>query len=175
MYDGNTNFGGNLNGQLFLTQFDMFRYSANPLGLGGAGAKLDWGIGGTSIDGYAPYFSIDDGATALFGNTMSTGRAFGDGQQASHWKDSAPGVFQLGLLDPTAARGQQGIITGLDLAAYDAMGWDLRYDVLAKPNKFFSTRFIGGIPEPDSWSMLIVGFGFAGAAMRRQRRHTAAA
>jgi hypothetical protein len=175
VYDGNTGFTGSLNNQLFLTQLDLFRYSANPLALGGAGPKLDWGIGGTSVDGYAPYFSIDGGATALFGNTMSTGRTFGDGQQASHWKDSAPGVFQLGLLDPTAARGQQGIITGLDLAAYDAIGWDIRYDVLARPDKFISTRFIAGIPEPGSWAMLIVGFGFAGAAMRRQRRDTAAA
>ncbi len=175
VYDTNTNFGGNLNSQLFITQLDLFRYSANPLGLGGAGAKLDWGIGGTSGDGYAPYFSIDGGASALFGNRMSTGRNFGDGQQASHWKDSAPGVFQLGLLDPTAARGQQGIITGLDLAAYDAIGWDIRYDVLAKPNKFFSTRFIAAIPEPGSWAMLIAGFGFTGAMMRRQRKSVATA
>ena len=175
IYDGNTNFAGNLNSQLFITQLDLFRYSANPLGLGGAGPKLDWAIGGSVADGYAPYFSIDGGATALFGNTFSTGRTFGDGQQASHWKDAAPGAVQLGLLDPTAARGQQGMITSLDLAAYDAIGWDLRYDVLGKPNKVFSTRFLAAIPEPGSWAMLIAGFGLTGAMLRRKRQVAAAA
>ncbi len=169
VYDGNTNFGGNLNGFFFMTQLDMFRYSADPLGLGGGGPVLDWGIGGTGLDGYAPYFSIDGGATALFGNTFSTGRAFGDGQQASHWKDAAPGAFQLGLLDPTAARGQQGIITSLDLAAYDAIGWDVKYDILANSGRYFSTAGIGALPEPGSWAMLIAGFGLTGAVMRRRR------
>ena len=169
VYDTNTNFAGNLNGQIFMTQLDQFRYSANPTNLGGVGPKLDWGIGGTGAA--APYFSIDGGATALFGNTFSTGSNFGDGRQASHWKDSAPGLPQLGLLDPTAARGQQGIITGLDLAAYDAIGWDIAYNVLGNPNKQFSTKFINfsAIPEPSNWAMLIAGFGLTGAVMRRRR------
>ena len=172
VYDGNTNFGASLNGQIFMTQLDMFRYSANPGNLGGAGAKLDWGIGGTGSN--APYFSIDGGTTALFGNTFATGTNFGDGRQASHWKDSAPGVMQLGLLDPTAARGQQGIITGLDLAAFDAIGWDIRYDVLNKSSLSFSTRYIAAIPEPANWAMLIAGFGLVGAMARRRRAVAAA-
>ncbi|WP_426165378.1 NF038122 family metalloprotease [Sandarakinorhabdus sp. DWP1-3-1] len=169
VYDTNTNFANNLNNFVFMTQLDLFRYSADPLGLGGGGPVLDWGIGGTLVDGYAPYFSIDGGATALFGNTFSTGRTFGDRQQASHWKDAAPGAFQLGLLDPTAARGQQGIITSLDLAAYDAIGWDIKYDVLANSGRYFSTAGIGALPEPGSWAMLIAGFGLTGAVMRRRR------
>jgi hypothetical protein len=33
---------------------------------------------------------------------------------------------------------------------------------------------VGAVPEPASWTMLIAGFGLAGAAMRRSRRLAAA-
>ena len=32
----------------------------------------------------------------------------------------------------------------------------------------------GGVPEPTSWALMIMGFGFAGAAIRRRRMQTAA-
>jgi hypothetical protein len=165
VYDGNTGFTGNLNGFTFMTQLDLFRYSAASTGLG----VNDWQIGGTS------YFSIDGGRTALFGNTHSTGRAFGDGQQASHWKDVPNGATQLGIMDPTFGRTQQGIITSLDLAAFDAMGWNVAYDVLANPGTTFTTRdpnfgTIPPVPEPATWLMMIAGFGFIGSFMRRLRR-----
>ena len=32
----------------------------------------------------------------------------------------------------------------------------------------------GGVPEPTSWALMIMGFGFAGAAIRRRRLQTAA-
>jgi PEP-CTERM motif len=39
--------------------------------------------------------------------------------------------------------------------AYDARGWSMR-------------AVTGGVPEPASWAMLIVGFGLVGAAARRR-------
>lgn len=33
-----------------------------------------------------------------------------------------------------------------------------------------SIDFTGGVPEPDSWALLIGGIGLAGAAVRRKRR-----
>jgi hypothetical protein len=164
IYDGNTNFTGNLNNFTFLTQLDLFRYSAASFALG----ANDVQIGGN------PYFSIDGGRTAFQNAFLSTGSRFGDGQQASHFKDAAPGARQLGILDPTIARGQQGIITSLDLATFDAIGYDIAYDVIRNGNREFTTLnpFFGAVPEPETWAMMIMGFGFVGGAMRRRSGST---
>ena len=101
--------GYDLNDTSIFSALDMFRY--------GAPGELDMRVGGT------PYFSIDGGATALFGNTFATGRYNGDGRQASHWKDTPACAVGNGIMDPTFCFGQEGAVTGLDLAAFDAMGW----------------------------------------------------
>jgi len=101
-----------LNGFAIFNQLDIFRYSDRSQDAFGAGTR-DLGYGGET------YFSIDGGATNI--GLFSTGRNFGDGQQASHWKDG----LGLGILDPTAApRGQVNIITELDLRAFDVIGFD---------------------------------------------------
>jgi hypothetical protein len=161
IYDVNTNFGGNLNNFTFLTQLDLFRYSAASAALG----INDWQIGGN------PYFSIDGGQSIYQGGFFSTGRNFGDGQQASHWKDAAPGARQLGILDPTFGRRQQGIITSLDLAAFDAIGWNVAYDVIRNPGREFTTlsSTFGAVPEPANWALMIAGFGLVGGTVRRRK------
>ncbi len=144
---------------------DLFRYSefSDQLGV------LDWGVGG--VDGEAPFFSIDGGATNLFGDAFfSTGSFLGDGRQASHWRDVARGEVQRGIMDPTLSRGTNSIITGLDLAAFDAIGWNLNFDVLANPDTTFSTQNIAAVPEPATWGMMIFGFGMVGSALRRRRK-----
>jgi hypothetical protein len=93
----------------FVSPLDLFRYSA----LSDANNAIDW-----TADTRAKYFSIDGGTTV--GAGFSTGRNFGDGQQASHWKDS----LGLGALDPTAARGERVFISGNDLTALDAIGYN---------------------------------------------------
>lgn len=151
---------------------DLFRYSAPGV--------LNWATGGT------PYFSIDGGATQLFGDSrFSTGRNFGDGQQASHWKDntyaprvnplcSNPVTTPIGLMNPTIGACESGVITALDLAAFDAMGWNLNFDVLANSNYTFSSaQAFAGVPEPETWAMMIVGFGLVGGAYRRRRTSVA--
>jgi hypothetical protein len=160
IYDGNTTFAGNLNTFTFLTQLDLFRYTAASAAIG----ANDVQIGGT------PYFSIDGGRTIFQEGLFSTGVRFGDGRQASHFKDAPPGQEQLGLLDPTIGRGQQGIITSLDLAAFEAIGYSIAYDVIRNGDREFTTLnpFFGAIPEPETWAMMIVGFGFVGGAMRRR-------
>jgi hypothetical protein len=156
------------------TPLDLFRYSANPNGFAGGGPLLDWSVGADS------YFSIDGGQTAFADGHFSTGRFNGDGDQASHWKDNSyfPGApcgghsEALGIMDPTFGRCEGGIVTALDLAAFDAIGWNPRVDLLNRPDFRFSTADIyrlANVPEPATWFLMIGGFALAGAALRRRR------
>jgi hypothetical protein len=100
-----------------VSPLDMYRYSANSYSLG----VIDW-----TADTRTKYFSLDGGATNL--GSFSTGIKFGDGSQASHWKDN----LGLGILDPTAAPGELATISQLDLRALDVIGWN-RSDVAQVP------------------------------------------
>lgn len=146
-------------------ELDYFRYSS--------AGNLDWSTQNT------PYFSVDGGATQLFGDSLfSTGVSNGDGRQASHWKDSPAGAPQLGVMDPTSGLGQMQEITALDIAAFDAIGWSTSFDPLLNASYRFSTAdayraYVAGVPEPATWSMMILGFGAVGGAIRlRSRRAT---
>ena len=90
---------------------DLYRYSIESKAVG----AIDW-----TADGRDKYFSIDGGATSLA--AFSTGVTHGDGRQASHWKDN----LGIGLMDPTFASGEQGVITTLDVLAFDVIGYDRR-------------------------------------------------
>ncbi|NES76045.1 MULTISPECIES: NF038122 family metalloprotease [Okeania] len=106
----------------FVSPLDLYRYSDESFAQG----ALDW-----TADTREKYFSIDGGVTSE--GTFSTGRFSGDGRQASHWEDN----LGLGILDPTLAPGELGIVTRLDLLAFDVIGWD----PVEKPTK--------DIPEPS--------------------------
>jgi hypothetical protein len=108
---------------------DIFRYSSASLIRAG-------GYGG------APYFSLDTGTTA--NGLFSTGRANGDGQQASDWKDN----LGIGIMDPTLAAGELALITMNDLRAFDAMGYTL-------------------VPEPATGAALLLGGLILGLRRRR--------
>ncbi|WP_242138544.1 NF038122 family metalloprotease [Sphingomonas sp. TREG-RG-20F-R18-01] len=157
-----------INDTALFSALDMFRYSRDPNGLvPGNDPVLDLTVGGT------PYFSVDGGATALFGNSFATGLYNGDGDQASHWKDTAGCAVGNGIMDPTFCYSQTGAVTGLDLAAFDAIGWNLSVDALT-----YSTETTGqiyqsyldtlAVPEPATWTMMVVGFGMLGGAARRR-------
>jgi hypothetical protein len=132
----------------FVNSLDLFRYSA--LSAGTAGGVLDF-----SADNRTKYFSIDRGVTNL-GATFSTGSFYGDGRQASHWKDN----LGLGVMDPTAGQGELLSISANDRLAFDVIGWNLR---TAAP----------AVPEPGTWMMMLAGFGLVGAAHRRRRSSVA--
>ncbi len=148
------------------SMLDLFRYSADGV--------LDLSVGTDS------YFSLDGGASQLFGNSLfSTGAYNGNGDQASHWLDSnyfvgTPGCpigdTPLGIMDPTFAPCEAGAIRALDLAAFDAMGWNINFDVLANSGYRYTTaQAYAAIPEPMLWAQLILGFGLLGGALRRVR------
>jgi len=166
--------GYDLNDTSIFSALDMFRYSNDPNNIApGSGPVRDLTVGTAS------YFSIDGGLTQVGGDSrFSTGAYNGDGRQASHFKDTGSaqggcnGYNQLGILDPTFCFGEMGVVKGLDLAAYDAMGWNLNFDVLGHFGYNRSTAEIYrqalGVPEPANWAMMIAGFGLVGFAMRKR-------
>jgi hypothetical protein len=96
----------NLDSYAIYSALDFFRFSAP--------GTLNLAAGD------AAYFSLDGGTTNL-GN-FSTGSIYGDGRQASHWKDN----LGLGIMDPTAnPAGQINTPSTLDLVAFDVIGWNL--------------------------------------------------
>ena len=113
---------------------DMFRYSA-------ADGIVDLSVGTAS------YFSVDGGSTNL--GLFSTGSSYGDGRQASHWKDN----LGLGIMDPTAnPAGNINTVSALDLQAFDVMGWDL---------------LMVAVPEPSTGALLL-GSAIALCGFRRR-------
>lgn len=84
---------------------------------------------------------MDGGLTqiALFAN----GVVYGDGNQASHWKDN----LGIGILDPTAFPGELMTLTATDLLAFDVLGYTL-------------------VPEPGCGMLLLIG----GVFLFRQRK-----
>ncbi len=138
---------------------DMFRYSAPGV--------LDWTFGTDS------YFSLDGGVTVFNGGYWSTGAVNGDGWQASHWKANNTCANFLGIMNPYICNGLTDSVSGLDLAALDAIGWNTNVDVLSDPDYEFSTADMAfastHVPEPAAWAMMISGFGMIGGALRRRR------
>jgi hypothetical protein len=120
----------------FASGLDMFRYSAQSAALG----VIDW-----TADKRDKYFSIDGGATASA--QFSTGVTYGDGRQASHWKDD----LAIGLMDPTAGLGEVLAISQEDLLAMDVIGWD-----------------VSPVPEPSGWAMLGAGLMLLGGGAARK-------
>ena len=116
---------------------DLYRYSDESADIG----VLDL------TPGNEAYFSLDRGQTSL--GAFSTGRYNGDGQQASHWEDD----LGLGLMDPTASDGELMSISGLDIRAFDVIGWNVTSSA---------------VPEKGSWAAL-VAIGLVGLTQRKRR------
>ncbi len=119
----------------YIAPTDVFRCSDLSRSMGG---DLDF-----SADNRTKYFSLDNCKTTL--TTFSTGRTYGDKQQASHWKDNR----DIGIMDPTGAYGEYMDITAVDFQMFDTIGWNF-------------------VPEPGS--MALLGFGAIGLAASRRRR-----
>lgn len=82
---------------------------------------------------------------------MSMGRFFGDGQQASHFKDN----LTIGIMDPTAAPGELLVIRPADMRVFDLIGYE-----------------IAAIPEAGAWAFGGVATCFlgVGAFVKRRRK-----
>lgn len=144
--DGNGTAPGLNDNQLrFVTPLDLFRFSSRSIGAGGGPGVIDW-----TADTFTKYFSVDGGTTAIA--PFSTGTNFGDGLQASHWKNAQVPV--TGIMDPSAAVGELLIITANDIAAFDVIGYNLT-----------------AVPEPATYVLLgMIGL-TGGLIVQRRRRH----
>ena len=138
-----------------------------------------------SINGNTAY-NLENPIEAEAAN-FSTGTLVGDGNQAGHFGDNrvigrdrgglCPILSRsIGALDPTIAACELLTVTSNDLAVFDAIGYNLDFDILGSPSYSFNTAQIfalGGaasVPEPQTWAMMLIGFGFAGAGARRRNR-----
>jgi PEP-CTERM motif len=131
----------------FVSSLDLFRYSVLSTSIAG-GPAIDF-----TADTRVKYFSLDNGATVGAGFSTGSNASFGDGRQASHWKDN----LGLGIMDPTAGTGELLTISANDRQAFDAIGWDLATVV----------------PEPGTYALF--GLGLAGIVLRRRQVLQAAA
>lgn len=111
------------NDLVFVTPLDFLRFSADAVT---AGANIDW-----TADARDKYLSIDGGLTNLIGGRShwSTGVNFGEGDQASHWKDG----LGIGVMSPTTTMGMNVSISSTDVQVFDVIGYD---------------RTINSVPEP---------------------------
>jgi hypothetical protein len=102
---------------------------------------MDMRVGGS------PYFSVDGGSTSI--QSFSTGQFNGNGWQASHF-----GTAVTTLMRPFVGSGQAYDATASDLAAFDAIGWNLT---------------VSAVPEPASVVLLLGGLAVLGARARGRR------
>ena len=109
----------------FVTPLDLFRYSTESTAL----RTIDW-----TADTRDKYFSLDGGANSIA--SFATGVNFGDKRQASHWKDERG----IGIMDPTFAFGELGVISQIDIRGFDVIGWSRADAAVAVPEP---ANFIG--------------------------------
>jgi len=134
----------------YRTVLDLFRYSAP-------------GVLSFSYNA-ASYFSIDGGKTRMgdFNNAAGGGDR-GDWLQLTGGSD-----VQSAYLTP----GQRGNLTAADLTALDVMGWggtNIGNTQMWSPT-MIARSFMGtGVPEAQTWMLMIAGFGLVGATARRRR------
>lgn len=122
----------------YVKPMDLFRYSPESVDAGGVGT-IDWSAGSAEKS-----FSLDGGTTRVTGVTFSTGKTLGDGQQASHFKDS----LGLGLMDPTVAFGEKVDPTDNDMRVLDVIGYDLASSLSPVSTEPLSASAAGSAPEP---------------------------
>ena len=118
--------------------FDIFRLGSNDPSLTGSAFTT---AERQLTPGEVSYFS--DGSSQIL---LSTGVAEGDGRQASHFKDNQG----LGILDPTLAPGEIGVLRENDLVVLDAIGYDRVKAAVAAVPEPSSSVFIGLV----SWMWL---------------------
>jgi hypothetical protein len=97
----------------FTNPLDLFRYAAP--------GKRDMTYGEYWTGVVPRYFSVDGGTTKVvnFSGGLDTYN-YGDGYQASHWKNGTTAI-----MNPTLSLNTRRNVAALDLRAMDVIGWDI--------------------------------------------------
>jgi hypothetical protein len=134
--------------------------------LGAQQLSYDWGIDihdGGSFDGVTALLTFTNAAGGSFSYSPlpGTDNSIGSGhQQNSYYMNNFPGLNFNPLVDGTYT---------VNLTVNGLAGGSKSLDVVAQ----LGNGFAGGVPEPTTWGLMLVGFGGLGAVLRRRRGQTA--
>lgn len=146
----------------------------------GAGANLTNGRGGDDWS-YTFTASGDGLITLSYDETLASGNPFGLQGWAVDFTGSGSGAPVLNTISPE----QSGVFTGMLLAGQTYsiglngnpnIGVAAQGDYAGRMDGVFNWKIsYGGVPEPSTWAMMLLGVGLLGAAMRMRRGREAAA
>ncbi len=141
--DDFVNFAGTITSDN-LTTLDLFRFAAahkptTPEEFQTFARELNYGVESVISDVNSNY-------------ALSTGSfPFGDGNQASHWKDDSITGYLIGIMDPTLANGFFEVVAPADLRAMELIGYDV-------------------VPEPSVTNLLVLGLTMQFVFVRRRKK-----
>jgi hypothetical protein len=80
--------------------------------------------------------------------------------------------FRLGSIDQAGGAVSAAVFAAVmsNVRSIEILGdWTANYETVGLDNVRMASAPLGGVPEPGAWALMILGFGAAGARLRRRR------